>query len=90
MPDHRRGIASSLEIAMKAYDAANKQGFLVLNNMDPVINMQRRIEFEGPLQSIMQLRNNIAVVIVATKSTIDKLVGDRDRPFFMSFRVFRL
>ncbi len=84
------GIASSLEEAMEVYSKNSRQGYLILGNMDQVIGMQRTIEIEGPLRSVMQLRDDIAIVIVASNETIDGLVGDYHRPFYRSFRVFRL
>lgn len=83
-------IASSLEEAMEVYSQRSRQGYLILSNMDDVIQMQRTIEVEGPLRSVMQIHDDVAVVIIASNDTIDELVGDYDRPFYMSFRVFRL
>ncbi len=86
----RLNIASSLEEVMDLYGEGDRQGFLLLNNMDNVIKMQRTYEIEGSLRSVMQIFDDIAVVIVASNDTINGLVGDYDRPFYMSFRVFRL
>ena len=58
--------------------------------MDQVIELQRTFEFEGPLRSVMQLYDDVAVAIVASNDIINGLVGDYERPFYMSFRVFRL
>lgn len=85
-----QGIASSLEEAMKVYGQSNRQGYLILSDMDNVLDMQRTFEIEGPLRSVMQLRDDIAVVILASNDTIDGMVGDYKRPFYCSFRVFRL
>lgn len=86
----RPSIAGSLEEAMLRYRDEGRQGFLLLNDMDPVIEMQRTIEFEGPLRSVMQRYDDVAVVLLASNDTINHLVGDYDRPFYMSFRVFRI
>lgn len=86
----RLNIASSLEEVMDLYGKRERQGFLILNNMDKVIETQRTMEVEGSLRSVMQIYDNIAVAIVASNDTTNGLVGDYDRPFYMSFRVFRL
>ena len=82
-------IASSLAEVMDLYGERARQGFLILSEMDRVIEMQQTIEFEGPLRSVMQLQSDVAVVIIASHDTINGLVGDYARPFYMSFRVFR-
>lgn len=83
------GIAADLDKAMEFFGTAGRQGYLILNGVDRVVNMQRTIEVEGPLRSVMQLKSNIALVLSGSNGTIDMLVGDSRRPFYMSFRVFR-
>jgi hypothetical protein len=39
------------------------------------------IEFEGPLRSVMERYNDVAVIIPASNEIINGLVGDYDRPF---------
>jgi len=75
---------------MKHFSEVERQGYLILNNIDSIISLQQTIEVEGPLRSIMQLRHDIAVVLCGSNKIIDKLVGDSHRPFYLSFRVFRL
>jgi len=84
------GIANSLKETMLAFDAAERQGFLIIDNIDSVIEMQRTIEIEGPLRSVMQIHNDVAVVLCGSNRVINDMVGSYDRPFYMSFRVFRL
>lgn len=84
------GIAPSLESAMLAFGAAERQGYLILSDIDPPIRMQRTIELEGPLRSVMQLHDDVALVFIGSNDVINKMVGDYERPFYMSFRVFRL
>lgn len=88
--ERRPSIATSLEEAMQLYRDRRRQGYLILGDMDRVIEMQRTFEFEGPLRSVMQLYDDVAVVIVASNDIINGIVGDYERPFYMSFRVFRL
>lgn len=88
--EERPNIASSLQEVMGVYSGRGRQGYLILSDMDRVIEMQRTFEFEGPLRSVMQLYDDVAVAIIASNDTINGLVGDYDRPFYMSFRVFRL
>lgn len=83
-------IANSLDEAMQVFDATGHQGFLIIDNIDPVIEMQRTIEIEGPLRSVMQLHDDVAVVLCGTNKVINDMVGNYERPFYMSFRVFRL
>jgi len=52
--------------------------------------MQRPIEVEASLRSVMQIYDDVTVVIIASNEMINELVGDYDRPFYMTFRVFRL
>lgn len=88
--ERRPNIANSLAEVMDLYSERARQGFLILSELDRVIEMQQTIEFEGPLRSVMQLQSDVAVVIIASHDTINGLVGDYARPFYMSFRVFRL
>ena len=90
MLERTPSLASSLEETMALYRKQDRQGFLILGDMDRVIEMQRTMEIEGSLRSVMQIYDNIAVVIIASNDTINDLVGDYNRPFYMSFRVFRL
>jgi len=84
------GIAPSLELAMKSFGAKGYQGYIVISEIDSVIRMQRTIEFEGPLRSVMQLHDDVAIIMIGSNTVINEIVGDYDRPFYMSFRVFRL
>lgn len=84
------GISKDLDEAMKSFRESERQGHLILNNIDAVIELQTGMEVEGPLRSIMQQKHDIAVVLSGTSRVIDKLVGDSHRPFYLSFRVFRL
>ena len=87
--NRRLGIANDLRDAMDMFGSKGQQGYMVLNQFDGVVEMQKTMEIEGALRSVMQLRSDVAVVICASHSTINKLVGDSHRPFYLSFRVFR-
>ncbi len=84
------GIAPSLEEAMLTFSAADRQGYLILRDIDPAIRMQRTIEFEGPLRSVMQCHDDVAVILIGSNDIINEMVGGYERPFYMSFHVFRL
>ena len=87
---HRRfGIANDLREAMNNFAAVEQQGYLTVNRIDGVIDMQKTMEIEGALRSVMQLQHDIAVVLCGSHDTINKIVGDSHRPFYLSFRVFR-
>lgn len=75
---------------MLAFGAAERQGYLILSDIDRPMRMQRTFELEGPLRSVMQLHDDVAIVLIGSNDVINKMVGDNKRPFFMSFRVFRL
>lgn len=83
-------ISQNLEETMRAFDVTERQGFLILNHIDPIISSQRTVEIEGSLRSVMQLRDEVAVILCGSNDVIDGMVGDYDRPFYLSFRVFRL
>lgn len=70
------GIAPSLYEMMSAFRAADRQGFLILTDIDPVIRMQQNLDFEGPLRSVMQRQNDVAIVIAGSNKVINQMVGD--------------
>lgn len=85
----RFGIASDLERAMDIFGETGRQGCLILDRIDRVMGMQSTIEVEGPLRSVMQPKNTIALILSGSHPTINALVGDSRRPFYLAFRVFR-
>ena len=83
-------IATNLTATMRIFNAADSQGFLVIRNIDHVVALQNSIEIEGPMRSAMQRHNDIAIVVCGSNNVINKLAGESDRPFYMSFRIFRI
>lgn len=80
-------VSGYLQDAMHLFQSCEKQGFLMFNHIDSMIESQGTFEIEGALRSAMERHNDIAVVLCGSKMTIDKMRQD-DRPFYCSFRTF--
>ena len=74
---------------MALFHESDRQGYLLCNKIDAAIESQSSYEIEGALRSVMQLQNDIAVILCGSNDVIDE-IGRSDRPFYLSFRVFRL
>ena len=82
-------LYSYLEQTMLRFGEKNKQGYLVVNHIDTVINRQSTFEVEGAFRSAMQLYDDVAVVWLASRETV-LAISRSDRPFYLSFRKFGL
>ena len=73
---------------MQIFSRRENQGFLVITNIDRVIASQNSFEVEGALRSAMERCDAIAVVLCGSETTITEM-GYDDRPFYLSFPIFR-
>lgn len=80
---HQFGMASEFKRAMEFFGEAGQQGYLILDRIDYAIDMQRTLEVEGPLRSVIKLDYNTALVLSGPNRTINTLVRDSRRPFYM-------
>lgn len=83
------GLHDFLEETMLGFREMNKQGYLIVNHIDTVIDRQSNSQVEGAFRTAMQFYNDVAVVWTASRETILAINGD-DRPFYLSFRNFGL
>ena len=82
-------VSGHLLATMRLFQAQQQQGYLVFNSIDPMIQSQTIFEIEGALRSAMQHNDHVAVVLCGSEATINEM-GGSDRPFYCSFRAFRL
>lgn len=76
-----------LQVLNDLLTRVHSQGYLLLLNIDDVISGQTNFEIEASLREVMQFRSDVAVLIAGSKSTIVAM-GQSDRPFYLSFRIF--
>ena len=84
----RSSVSGWLQAAMVEFEEAGRQGALLISGFDNIVSLQRTFEVEGALRSVMQMSADVAVVIFATEKTLVK-IGQDDRPFYLSFPIFR-
>lgn len=89
LPPRRFSLSGMLAEVMQQFSQAERQGFLFINHIDSLIQSQHTFEIEGALRSVMQLHDDVTVVLCGSNEIID-LIGQSDRPFYLSFRIFRL
>ncbi len=89
LPKRLVTLSAYLTATMNFYSDQGRQGFLIINHIETLIQSQGNFEVEGTLRSAMQLQDDVAVVLCGPNKTID-LMGRSDRPFYLSFRIFRI
>lgn len=82
-------LTARLANAMDCFRDHGSQGYLILNHVDSMINLQNTFEMEGAFRGAMQFHDDIAVLWLGSKETIIDINQD-DRPFYLSFRIFWL
>ena len=88
-PAHANMLSAWLSHIQACYRAENRQGFLVVNHVDDVIEAQETIQIEGPFREVMQFQDDVAIAWIGSRDTILDIHRD-DRPFYLSHRIFWL
>lgn len=83
----RLTLSAYLEDAERGFQSKHRQGYLIVNHIDRVIDQQRTFEIEGAFREVMQFYDDVAILWLGSNRTIQKISQD-DRPFYMSFRIF--
>ncbi len=78
-----------LSATMSHFRARERMGVLFLDALDAVIPRQPPYRFEAALRSVMQRESDVAVVLCGSSTIVDAMAGP-DRPFYKSFRRFRV
>lgn len=82
-------LHQNLSICQQRFRDKRRQGFLVINKVDLVLEMQTAIEIEGPFREIMQFQDNVAIAWMGSREWIIR-IQQYDRPFYLSHRTFWL
>ena len=82
-------LTTCLRETAQQFRSKNRQGFLIINNIDGIIALQNTFELEAPFREIMQFYEDLAIVWIGSNATILEM-NDSNRPFYLSFRIFWL
>ena len=88
-PDQANMLSTWLSHIQTCYQSEGRQGFLVVNHVDDVIEAQETIQIEGPFREVMQFQDDVAIAWIGSRNTILDIHRD-DRPFYLSHRIFWL
>lgn len=88
-PDRANMLSTWLSHIQTCYRTEDRQGFLVVNHIDNVIEAQETIQIEGPFREVMQFHDDVAIAWIGSRNTILDIHQD-DRPFYLSHRIFWL
>jgi hypothetical protein len=80
---------SSLQVLNEALSKRKSQGYLLIANFDEIVSTQDSFAVEASLREVMQFHSDLAVIIAGSRETIIT-IGQYDRPFYLSFRIFWL
>ena len=83
----RLSLSELLSETMSKFRERGRQGFLVVNHVDRILALQHSYEIEGAFREIMQRFSDVAVLWIGSNSAILD-IGQSDRPFNLSHRVF--
>jgi hypothetical protein len=83
----RLSLSEVLNETMFEFRERGRQGFLVVNHVDRILALQHSYEIEGAFREIMQRFSDVAVLWVGSNSAILD-IGQSDRPFYLSHRIF--
>lgn len=88
-PQRADSLSQWLSHVQKSFQEANRQGYLVVNQIDDVIRAQDTIELEGPFREVMQFNDDVAIVWLGSRDVILE-IHQYERPFYLSHRIFWL
>jgi hypothetical protein len=86
-PRNPESLSECLVDTERCYLDKRQQGFLVINHIDCVIEMQKTFEIEGPFREIMQFYDDVAIAWLGSRDSIIA-IHQSDRPFYLSHRIF--
>lgn len=88
-PPRSGSLAMHLGETERAFQKKGRQGYLVINHIDRIIELQNTFELEAPFREVMQFFNDVAIIWLGARDTI-MAMHDPNRPFYLSHRVFWL
>ena len=89
LPSGTLRIDECLNATMSKFRLSDRQGFLLIDQIDGVISNQYPYAVEAALRTVMQRFDDVAVVLSGSNAVVTDLC-EADRPFYRSIRVFRV
>lgn len=89
LPSGSGSLAAYLGETERLFQKKSRQGFLVINHIDCVLELQKTIEIEAPFREVMQFHDDVAIIWLGTREAVIAM-HQSDRPFYLSHRIFWL